>query len=64
MFFQACSRLASPTISDHRHSGVEALDDAGDEIGRAGAKRCVADAGTVGRLGIGVGGEGAASAHH
>ncbi len=44
-----------------RHAGVEALDEAGHEIGGAGPERAVAHAGTVGDPRIGVRGERAAT---
>ena len=46
---------------DDRDAAIQQLDEAGDEVGRAGAERAVADAGAVGDPGIGVGGKGAAA---
>ncbi len=44
-----------------RHAGVEALDEAGDQIGSSGAERAVANAGAVRDASIGVRGERAAT---
>ena len=46
---------------DDRDAAIQRLDEAGDEVGRAGAERAVANAGAVGDPGIGVGGKGAAA---
>ena len=46
---------------DDRGPGVQRLDQAGDEVGGAGAEGAVAHAGPVGDAGIGFGGKGAAA---
>ena len=46
---------------DDRDAAIQRLDEPGDEVGRAGAERAVANAGAVGDPGIGVRGEGAAA---
>ena len=55
------SRLRVADDRDHRHAGVERLDQPGDEVGGAGPERRVAHAGPVGHARIGVGGERAAA---
>ncbi len=42
---------------DHRRAGIQRLDEAGDEVRRAGSERRVDQADAAGDLGIGVGGE-------
>jgi hypothetical protein len=57
MFFQACSRWVSADQHHQRRAGVERLDQAGDQVGRSRAERCVAQADAAGDLGVGVGDE-------
>ena len=61
MFFQECARLVSPAIATIGMPPFSDSIEPGDEVGRAGAERAVADAGPVGDARIGVGGESAAA---
>ena len=57
MFFQECTRCDIADEHHHRRAGVERLDQAGDQVGRAGPERRVDEADPAGDLGVGVGRE-------